>query len=45
MDSCTPAGRTPSGAVFIPFVFAEAAARRLNNDALDPAAKIPRFKF
>ncbi|RLF43751.1 MAG: formate dehydrogenase subunit alpha, partial [Thermoplasmata archaeon] len=30
--------------VFIPFHFAEAAANRLTNDALDPVAKIPEFK-
>jgi len=30
--------------VFIPFHFAEAAANRLTNDALDPIAKIPELK-
>ena len=32
------------GSVFVPFHFAEAAANRLTNDALDPKAKIPEFK-
>ena len=32
------------GSVFIPFHFAEAAANRLTNDALDSKAKIPEFK-
>ena len=36
---------TPPGVVFIPFAYAEAAANRLTNPALDPAAKIPGFKF
>ena len=36
---------TPPGTVFIPFAYAEAAANRLTNPALDPAAKIPEFKF
>ena len=30
--------------VFVPFHFAEAAANRLTNDALDPIAKIPELK-
>lgn len=30
--------------IFIPFHFAEAAANRLTNDALDPVAKIPELK-
>ena len=30
--------------VFIPFHYAEAAANRLTNDALDPIAKIPEYK-
>ncbi len=42
-------GRTdrdvPSGVVFIPFCFSEAAANLLTNDALDPYGKIPEFKF
>ena len=33
-----------SGTVFIPFHFAEAAANRLTNTALDPVAKIPELK-
>jgi formate dehydrogenase alpha subunit len=33
-----------SGTVFIPFHFAEAAANRLTNAALDPIAKIPEYK-
>lgn len=32
------------GTVFIPFHFAEAAANRLTNSALDPVSKIPEFK-
>ena len=36
--------RVKSGAVFIPFHFAEAAANKLTNDALDPVAKIPELK-
>ncbi len=36
--------RVTEGAIFIPFHFAEAAANRLTNDALDPVAKIPEFK-
>ena len=35
----------PRGSVFIPFAFAEAAANRLTNPALDPFGKIPGFKF
>jgi formate dehydrogenase major subunit len=31
--------------VFIPFAYAEAAANRLTNPALDAAAKIPGFKY
>jgi len=37
-------GRVDEGSVFIPFHFVEAAANRLTNDALDPAAKIPELK-
>jgi formate dehydrogenase major subunit len=33
------------GMVFVPFAFAEAAANRLTNPALDPFGKIPEFKF
>ena len=36
--------RVDIGSIFIPFHFAEAAANRLTNDALDPVAKIPEFK-
>lgn len=36
---------TPSGAVFIPFCFYEAAVNRLTNPALDPFGKIPEFKY
>jgi len=32
------------GTVFIPFHFAEAAANRLTNAALDPVSKIPEYK-
>jgi formate dehydrogenase major subunit len=35
----------PSGMVFIPFCFAEAAANILTNPQLDPFGKIPEFKF
>jgi formate dehydrogenase alpha subunit len=36
--------RTRSGAVFVPFHFAEAAANLLTIDAIDPQALIPEFK-
>ncbi len=36
---------TPTGAVFIPFAYAEAAANLLTNGALDPFGKIPEFKY
>jgi len=36
---------TPGGAVFIPFAYAEAAANKLTNPALDPFGKIPEFKY
>jgi formate dehydrogenase major subunit len=36
---------TPSGAIFIPFAYAEAAANLLTNAALDPFGKIPEFKY
>jgi predicted molibdopterin-dependent oxidoreductase YjgC len=36
--------RVPEGTIFIPFHFAEAAANRLTNPALDPTAKIPELK-
>ena len=32
------------GSIFIPFHYAEAAANRLTNAALDPESKIPEFK-
>ena len=35
----------PSGAVFIPFCYYEAAANLLTNPALDPFGKIPEFKY
>jgi len=35
----------PSGLIFIPFCYAEAAANTLTNPALDPFGKIPEFKF
>lgn len=34
-----------AGSVFVPFAYAEAAANRLTNPALDPFGKIPEFKF
>jgi formate dehydrogenase major subunit len=36
---------TPTGTVFIPFAYQEAAANLLTNSALDPFGKIPEFKF
>lgn len=36
---------TPTGAVFIPFAYFEAAANKLTNAAFDPVAKIPEFKY
>jgi len=35
----------PSGMLFIPFCYAEAAANVLTNPALDPYGKIPEFKY
>jgi formate dehydrogenase major subunit len=35
----------PVGMIFMPFCYAEAAANLLTNSALDPAGKIPEFKF
>jgi predicted molibdopterin-dependent oxidoreductase YjgC len=32
------------GTIFIPFHYAEAAANKLTNNALDPIAQIPEFK-
>jgi len=37
-------GKAVAGSVFIPFHFAEAAANRLTNAALDPISKIPEYK-
>jgi predicted molibdopterin-dependent oxidoreductase YjgC len=37
-------GKAVSGTVFIPFHFAEAAANKLTNAALDPISKIPEYK-
>lgn len=34
-----------SGVIMMPFAFNEAAANLITNDALDPSAKIPEFKF
>jgi formate dehydrogenase major subunit len=36
---------TPSGAVFIPFAYHEAAANLMTNPVLDPFGKIPEFKY
>ncbi len=35
----------PTGVIFIPFCFTEAAANLLTNPQLDPFGKIPEFKF
>jgi len=35
----------PTGMIFIPFCFREAAANILTNPQLDPMGKIPEFKF
>jgi formate dehydrogenase major subunit len=35
----------PSGMIFIPFCYAEAAANILTNPQLDPVGKIPEFKY
>ncbi|MBF0279833.1 MAG: molybdopterin-dependent oxidoreductase [SAR324 cluster bacterium] len=37
--------RSPEGAIFIPFHFAEAAANTLTNNLIDPRAKIPDYKI
>jgi formate dehydrogenase major subunit len=42
---CRVTTRTHEGAVFIPFHFREAAANLLTIDELDPAGKIPEFKY
>lgn len=36
---------SPSGAVFVPFCYYEAAINKLTNPALDPFGKIPEFKY
>jgi formate dehydrogenase major subunit len=36
---------TPTGAIFIPFCYYEAAANVLTNPVLDPFGKIPEFKY
>jgi formate dehydrogenase major subunit len=41
----TSTERMASGSVFIPFHFREAAANLLTIDELDPAGKIPEYKF
>ena len=38
-------GAVPSGVIFVPFCYAEAAANTLTNPALDPFGKIPEFKY
>jgi len=35
----------PTGAIFMAFCYYEAAVNKLSNAALDPAAKIPEFKY
>jgi formate dehydrogenase major subunit len=35
----------PSGTVFVPFAYYEAAANLMTNPALDPFGKIPEFKY
>ncbi|QDF68096.1 formate dehydrogenase subunit alpha [Shewanella sp. SNU WT4] len=37
--------RAQVGVLFLPFHFAEAAANKLTNNALDPVAKIPEYKI
>ena len=39
-----PTSRIPEKLIFMTFHFAESAANRLTNPALDPVAKIPEFK-
>ncbi len=36
---------TPTGSIFIPFAYYEAAANLMTNAALDPFGKIPEFKY
>src|SRR5581483_2358584 len=38
-------GEVPENMVFMPFCYAEAAAKLLTNPALDRFGKIPEFKF
>ena len=38
-------GKVPTGVIFLPFCFADAAANMLTNPALDPFGKIPEYKF
>ncbi|MFW6081261.1 MAG: molybdopterin oxidoreductase family protein, partial [Desulfosalsimonas sp.] len=40
----TVSDKAVDGTVFIPFHYAEAAANRLTNSALDPVSKIPEYK-
>lgn len=40
----TVSEKAVDGTVFIPFHYAEAAANRLTNSALDPVSKIPEYK-
>lgn len=42
---CRASTKQAPGSAFIPFHFKEAAANLLTNDALDPTARIPEFKF
>ncbi len=42
---CRADSDVPIGMIFMPFCYAEAAANLLTNPALDPAGKIPEFKF
>jgi formate dehydrogenase major subunit len=42
---CRADSDVPVGMIFMPFCYAEAAANLLTNPALDPAGKIPEFKF
>jgi len=40
----TISDKAVTGTVFIPFHFAESAANKLTNAALDPVSKIPEYK-
>ena len=44
MARMTISDKAVDGTVFIPFHYAEAAANRLTNSALDPVSKIPEYK-